>query len=247
MKKRMLAVLLALAMAAALLPAVALANDTGSGTAADPFTTVKAYNNAIYSSSSKTWNLNWCGKDIYLIINGGEFYQGDFNLRNTQSLANPPQLHLIIRNARFTGNTAGDGDMTGKGNPSFMYLANCKSLVIDNCIFDTGTSGLKYGINWNLCGIQNATVSITNCTFTGTFTKNALKLNQRNGSDDAAGDVKGDQNATWTWQGDYWIKDDGITRVYPSTIASATIANCTFSGNNAVIALGTQGKGQSGA
>ena len=98
------------------------------------------------------------------------------------------------------------------------------------CTFDTGDATLKYGINWNLCGIQGSVVSITNSTFTGTYTNNALKLNQRNGEDDAATDVKPD-------------KGDAT----PASIASATISNCTFSGTNAVIQLGSQGKGTGGA
>ena len=75
----------------------------------------------------------------------------------------PPKLHLTITYCTFTGNTAGD-----PSNFSFMYLPNCQSLVIDNCTFDADT-GLVYGINWNLCGIQGATVSVTNSTFKGSF------------------------------------------------------------------------------
>ena len=110
-------------------------------------------------------------------------------------------------------------------------LPNCQSLTIDSCTFDTDDEELKYGINWNLCGIQGSEVSITNSTFTGTYKKNALKLNQRNGTDDTATDVK---------------PDDEVIPVAAS-IASATIGNCTFSGTNAIIALGSQGKGNSGA
>ena len=39
-----------------------------------------------------------------------------------------------------------------------MYLPNCQSLVIKGCTFNAGEDGLKYGINWNLCGIQGSTV-----------------------------------------------------------------------------------------
>lgn len=113
-----------------------------------------------------------------------------------------------------------------------MYLPNCQSLVIDNCTFNADT-GLVYGINWNLCGIQGATVSVTNSTFTGPFTKNALKLNQRNGADDAATDVDP------TYAGDASISGAETS----ATIASATIENCTFSGDKAVIQLGSAGKG----
>lgn len=117
---------------------------------------------------------------MYLTITGGSFTEGQFNLSNVQSSVNPPKLHLKITGATFTGNTAGDGT-----NSSFMYLPNCQELVIDNCNFNAD-SELKYGINWNLIQIKDAVVSITNSSFTGTYEKNAIKLNQRNGSDDTA-------------------------------------------------------------
>lgn len=109
-----------------------------------------------------------------------------------------------------------------------MYLPNCQSLTIDNCKFDTGTSGLKYGINWNLCGIQNSVVSITNSTFTGTYTNNALKLNQRNGADDVATDVK--------------LPDGADTPA--ASIKSVNISGCTFSGTNAIIQWVARERGQ---
>ena len=111
-----------------------------------------------------------------------------------------------------------------------MYLPNCQSLVIEDCTFDTGESSLKYGINWNLCGIQGSTVEIRGCTFTGSYEKNAIKLNQRNGEDDAAEDVK----------------PSGDGEVKPATIASAVVADCTFS-EGAKIQLGSQGKGENNA
>lgn len=94
-----------------------------------------------------------------------------------------------------------------------MYLPNCQSLVIKGCTFNAGEDGLKYGINWNLCGIQGSTVEIRGCTFTGSYEKNAIKLNQRNGEDDVATDVK----------------PSGDGEVKPATIASAVVADCTFS------------------
>ena len=82
-----------------------------------------------------------------------------FEVANTQSYANlrssilPDGLHLYR-------NTAND-----TSNPSFMYLPNCQSLDIDGCTF-TAVNNQKYGINWNLVGIQGATVSVKNSTFT---------------------------------------------------------------------------------
>ena len=216
MKKSVLAIALAVLMAVSLLTVGAMADGTGSGTADDPYTSVAAYNAGIANGAKD-------GQDVYLTINGGSFTEGQFNLSNVQSSVNPPKLHLKITGATFTGNTAGDGT-----NSSFMYLPNCQELVIDSCNFDAG-SGLKYGINWNLIQIQDAVVSITNSSFTGTYAKNAIKLNQRNGSDDTANDVK--------------VGDD----TKPATIKSAVIENCTFTGTNAVIALGSQGKNDAGA
>ncbi len=216
MKKSVLAIALAVLMAVSLLTVGAMADGTGSGTADDPYTSVAAYNAGIANGAKD-------GQDVYLTITGGSFTKGQFNLSNVQSSVNPPKLHLKITGATFTGNTAGDGT-----NSSFMYLPNCKELVIDNCNFDAG-SGLKYGINWNLIQIQDAVVSITNSSFTGTYEKNAIKLNQRNGSDDTAKDVKVG------------------TDTKAATIKSAVIENCTFTGTNAVIALGSQGKNDAGA
>ena len=216
MKKSVLAIALAVLMAVSLLTVGAMADGTGSGTADDPYTSVAAYNAGIANGAKD-------GQDVYLTITGGSFTEGQFNLSNVQSSVNPPKLHLKITGATFTGNTAGDGT-----NSSFMYLPNCQELVIDNCNFDAG-SGLKYGINWNLIQIQDAVVSITNSSFTGTYEKNAIKLNQRNGSDDTANDVKVGADTK------------------PATIKSAVIENCTFTGTNAVIALGSQGKNTGGA
>ncbi len=186
-----------------------------AGSEAFPFTDINAYTAAV-----KMHGLD--GKDVYVDIKGQEFSAENgtyFEVANTQSYANPPKLHLTLTDCTFIGNTAND-----TSNPSFMYLPNCQSLDIDGCTF-TAVNNQKYGINWNLVGIQGATVSVKNSTFTGPFEKNALKLNQRNGEDDKATDVKGG-NTT------------------PASIASAVIEGCTF--NDAVVSLGSQGKNENG-
>ena len=189
------------------------------GSEEHPFTSVAAYNEAIENNDKN-------GADVYLTIVGQTFDATAqdptyFELKNTQNRANPPKLHLTLQNCTFTGNTANDSK-----NSSFMYLPNCQTLVMEGCTFDTGGSELVYGINWNLCGIQDSEVTIMDCTFKGTYTKNALKLNQRGGADDEAKDITVDTAAT---------------------IKNVTIKDCTFSGENAVIQLGSQGKGADGA
>ena len=227
LKRRIGSAFLACMMLLSLLPVTALAATPEEGSASsNPFTTVEEYNTAVQ-------NNGWNGEDIYLTINSQDFDTNNlFSLTNVQNRANPPKLHLTLTNCTFTGNTANDSR-----NPAFMYLSNCQELVIDNCTFDAGTDGLKYGINWNLIQIKDATVSITNCSFEGKFEKNPLKLNQRGGDDDKAADIQ---------------PTDGDKKA--ASIASAVIENCTFTCTkqdgttpNNVIQLGSQGKGAEGA
>lgn len=224
MKKRILSSLLALAMVLSLAPFSLAADATGEkGTESNPYTTVDEYNTAIANNGKN-------GKDVYLTIDGEEFSSTNlFNLTNVQSRQDPPKLHLTLTNCTFTGNTANDNT-----NSSFMYLPNCQSLVIESCDFDTGEETLQYGINWNLCTIQGATVRIEDCTFDGTYGKNAVKLNQRNGEDDMATDVKPEG----------WKEGEAVTA---ASIADAQIINCTFESDSAVLALGSKGKGTDGA
>ena len=219
MKKSILALLLAVLMVASLLPAAALADEpdgTIGTVASNPFTTVAAYNEAIAGEG-------WDGKDIYLTIENETFDAGAFNLTNVQSRVKPPKLHLTLKKCTFNGNTANDST-----NPAFMYLSNCQELYIEGCTFNAGSPGLKYGINWNLIQITGATVVIKDSTFNGTYQENAIKLNQRNGADDAAGDVS-------------------MAGEFPATIASAEISNVAINSNVAVILLGSAAKGAKGA
>ena len=219
MKKSILALLLAVLMVASLLPAAALA-DGPDGTVNNPFTTVDAYNKAIADGS-------WNGNDIYLKINGQQFNGSGFDLTNVQSWETPPELHLTITNCEFTGNTAQDND-----NPSFMYLSNCKELYIEGCTFNAGSTVLTYGINWNLIQVTDATVVIKDSTFTGVYSENAIKLNQRNGEGDEAKDVKGTN----------WSKAP-----IAASIKSALIENVEINSDVAVILLGSAAKGANGA
>ena len=227
MKKRVLSALLTLCMMLTMAPVTAFAADP-DGSENNPFTSVSEYNTAVAGTT-------WDGQDVYLTISDTEFNStsNPFNLTNVQSRVNPPKLHLTLTGCKFTGNTSGENAQTG--NPSFMYLPNCQELKIDGCTFDSGSDTLTYGINWNLIQIQDATVSITNCTFNGEYEENAIKLNQRNGSDDTATDVKG--NGAWT-----------ETEIIPASIASATISGCTFENpDKAIILLGSAGKNNGNA
>ena len=102
--------------------------------------------------------------------------------------------------------------------------------MIQRLHLNAGEDGLKYGINWNLSGIQGYHGEIRGCTFTGSYEKNAIKLNQRNGEDDVATDVK----------------PSGDGEVKPATIASAVVADCTFS-EGGQDSTGFPGKGENNA
>lgn len=208
MKKKILALLTGMVMCLTMIPSIAFAAEDGSQ--ANPFTSISEYNAKVEAFQ---------GQDVYVEITGGEFtVENPFQVYNTQNMENPPKLHLTLTGCSFKGNTANDST-----NPSFMYLPNCKELNISGCTFNSD-AGLKYGINWNLIGVTDAQVSIINSKFIGTYEKNAIKLNQRNGADDKASDVKG-----------------GNTN--PASIASAVISGCTFD-ENVKIALGSQGKNE---
>ena len=222
MKKRLLSALLALCMMLTMAPVAFAAN---KGEAADnPFTSVEEYNDAV-TQNAEDWN----GRDIYLTIAGTldepvEIKEGGFGLTNVQNRANPPKLHLTLEYCNFTGNTSGESEENG--HPSFMYLSNCQELVIDNCTFDPAGAELTYGINWNLVQIEDATVSITNSTFKGSYKENAIKLNQRGAEDDTALDI---------------IPTEGEEYQFAANIKEATISDCTFE-NRAIILLGSAGK-----
>lgn len=186
-----------------------------AGSEAFPFTDIDTYSTAVKMHG-------FDGKDVYVNIEDQDFSAEDgtyFVVANVQDYENPPKLHLSLTGCTFTGNTANDSS-----NSSFMYLPNCQSLEIEGCTFTAGENQ-KYGINWNLIGIQDSTVSVKNSTFIGPFEKNALKLNQRNGEDDKADDVKG-----------------GNTQA--ASIQSAVIEGCTF--NEAIVSIGSQGKNDGG-
>ena len=225
MKKKLLSLLLVFCLAfvpASIVPVFAEEPDGSKG---NPFVTIEQYNNWVNTlEDEESSNV-----DVYVTISGNQNFTEDnlFNPSNAmQNWTYPPRLHLTIEGCTFTGNTWSETDK----NTAFMYLCNCKSLVIKDCKFDA-EGGLVYGINWNLCTITDATVEITDCTFDGTYTKNAIKLNQRGGADDKAIDIAATHGGN----------------PVPASISEATISGCSFNGSNAVILLGTQGKNTDGA
>ena len=238
MKKKLLAVITALALCLTLTPTVAFASpvDAGDGTAPGGdiegpdggsgkpinFSSMQEYYDVYYDPEGFPYT------SVTVEINGEDFETfGLFIVPNTQKSVDPPKLTLILKNCTFTGNTAGD-----EKNPSFMYLPNCEELIIEGCTFNAGDEGLKYGINWNLIGVQNSEVTITGCTFNGKYIENAIKLNQRLGKDDI------------------YVEDMEELHnlgVEAGSIESATISGCKFNDPSAIIALGSKGKGEEGA
>ena len=144
-----------------------------------------------------------------LVMDGNNTYSQAVTAQNQASAA-VSQLHLTM-----TGCTV--KNYANKG----LYLTNATALTIDGCTFtnnattdmnDPNTYG-DYTIDLNLCAVQNAKISITNCTFTGICgDMSPIKVTQRGGTSES-----GDQSSD-------------ITTPTKASIDSLTISGCDFSG-----------------
>ena len=61
-------------------------------------------------------------------------------------------------------------------------------MLLENDQF-IGSTISDYGVDVNLCTIQDSNIQIKNCTFSNTGTKAALKISQRKGSTDHPTDI----------------------------------------------------------
>lgn len=174
------------------------------GTKDNPYVTVAAYNAAANDLS---------GKDVYLSVEGQTYTNQSLGLTNTQNTENPPKLHLTLKNCSFEGATAG-----GK----HVYAPNVQELIVDGCSFKNNSVS-DYGIDVNLCSIQDAEITIKNSTFDSTGQKSAIKVTQRKGATDHPTD---------------------ITVTTPATISQFTVEGCTFNGNVCDVRIGTEPKGE---
>ena len=120
-------------------------------------------------------------------------------------------VNLVLENCTIQ-------NYTGKG----MYLTSVQNFQINNCKFINNATGTDdntkgdYTVDVSLVGITGATISITNCEFSGDCgDKAVIKITQRVGknmaSDDVSTDIDGNKAAT---------------------ISSATLTNNTFYSDN---------------
>ena len=116
-----------------------------------------------------------------------------------------------------------------------MYLTNTKKLVLDTCTFEDNANNFgflkgqgDFAVDLNLCAVQDAEITIENCTFKGDNGLTApIKIAARGGTDDQESD----------------IKEAGA-----ATIESVTITGCKFAeGTNTAIKLGTKAHPSTGA
>ena len=163
-----------------------------------------------YVSETNTGNFD--GKDVVLNIDGQSYTNQSIGLSQQQNRENPPKLHLNVTNTTFDGATE-----LGKQ----IYVTNIQSMTLDNCEFKNNSVS-DYGVDVNLCTIQNSNIEIKNCKFESTGVKAALKISQRKGSTDHPTD---------------------ITVTTPATIENVLIENCSFSGNVRDYNVGTTPKG----
>lgn len=162
---------------------------------------------------SETTDGAYDGKDVVLKIDGQSYSNQSIGLSQQQNRENPPKLHLELTNCIFDGATE-----YGKQ----VYVTNIQSMLLENCQFKNNSVS-DYGVDVNLCTIQDSDIQIKNCTFESTGTKAALKISQRKGSTDHPTD---------------------ITVTVPATIQNVLIEGCTFSGNVRDYNVGTTPKGE---
>ena len=176
------------------------------GTRTNPYISVKEYNDA-YGSGL----LN--DQDVYLTIHGAKFTNASLGLVNTQNVENPPRLYLTLDSCSFDGATAG-----GKQ----IYAPNVQSLSVTNCEFKNNSVS-DYGIDVNLCSIEDANIRIENSVFDSTGTKSAIKVSARKGATDHPDDIS-------------------VTK--PATVDWLTVTGCSFSNNVCDVTIGTTPKGE---
>ena len=79
-----------------------------------------------------------------------------------------------------------------------MYLTNTKKLVLDTCTFEDNANNFgflkgqgDFAVDLNLCAVQDAEITIENCTFKGDNGLTApIKIAARGGTDDQESDIK---------------------------------------------------------
>lgn len=162
---------------------------------------------------SETSDGSYDGKDVALKIDGQSFSNESLATSQFQNSENPPKLHMTVTNCTFDGATE-----HGKQ----IYITNAQSLYLENCEFKNNSVS-DYGVDVNLCTIQNSNIQIKNCKFESTGTKAALKISQRKGSTD---------------------HPDDITVTTPATISNVLLDGCSFTGNVRDYNIGTTPKGE---
>ena len=161
---------------------------------------------------SETDTGDYDGKDVVLNLNNQTYTNQSIGLSQQQNRENPPKLHLNLTNCSFDGGTE-----YGKQ----IYVTNIQSMSLENCQFKNNSVS-DYGVDVNLCTIQDSNITIKNCTFEATGQKAALKISQRKGSTDHPTD---------------------ITVTTPATIQNVLIEGCSFSSNVMDYNVGTTPKG----
>ena len=177
------------------------------------FYSVEDYNKAINVMSGNRINPNYNGVDVYLYVSNKKFTNQSLNIANVQNVVNPPKLHLYVTNCNFDG-----GTVSGKQ----IYITNAQELIIDNCKFTNNTVS-DYGVDVNLCSIQDSIIIIKNSTFDNVGVKSAIKISARKGATDHPTD---------------------ITVTTPATINIVSISKCSFMNNVNDYTIGTTPKGE---
>lgn len=159
--------------------------------------------------------------DITLIVKDAiiESPSGDSNhfgiLSQNQDNPSVSKFNLTLEDATIK-------DFNHKG----IYITNAGTIQINRCKFINNCGDSDYVVDFNLCGVQNANISIKDCQFSENMGgTSAIKVTQRGGEDDYAKDIF---TGVWIWSGDTYVSNPSGVQ---ATIESLEIDNCKFIGN----------------
>ena len=181
----------------------------------------------LYGGFSFDWKVDEGESETYDVVIKNLTLDGHFVTTYGYGISTSNEKDMPVRAVNLTLENCIIKNFTSKG----LYMTSFQSLIVKNCTFidnatgvDTNTMG-DYAFDVNLIGVQDVTIEITGCTFSGNCgEKSAVKITQRgvSGSSD-------DKN--------------GFTITEPASIEYVKMSGNTFSTTdrtNADITLGSR-------
>ena len=141
----------------------------------------------LYGGFSFDWKVDEGESETYDVVIKNLTLDGHF-VENGYGISTSNEKDMPVRAVNLTLENCIIKNFTSKG----LYMTSFQSLIVKNCTFidnatgeDTNIKG-DYAFDVNLIGVQNATIEITGCTFSGNCgEKSAVKITQRGVNDES--------------------------------------------------------------